>query len=214
IRKITPDGTVTTLPGTAALPGTIESVRHLALDGAGNLYAAGFSRVSKITPSGIITTFKEFNGVQDLKFPITGVAVDGAGAVYVARVAIGVPVPSVTALGWVLRFNAQGTEVRYPGITGVPGSATVEYPAGITADSAGNVFVACAGTVNGKVCSSIKRISPTGDLTIVAGTNANGSADGIGTSASFRRPQGVKLGPQGELLVADTDNHTIRVIAP
>jgi hypothetical protein len=90
----------------------------------------------------------------------------------------------------------------------------VEYPEGIAADAAGNVFVACGGTVNDQVCSSIKKISPSGTLTTVAGTTVPGSADGPGTSATFRRPQGVKIGPQGHLVVADTANHTIRLIAP
>jgi NHL repeat len=41
-----------------------------------------------------------------------------------------------------------------------------------------------------------------------------GSADGDAATARFRSPRGIAAGPDGSVYVADTDNHTIRRIAP
>src|SRR5439155_1548178 len=67
IRKITPAGVVTTLAGTAGMRGSVDGVgaaarfevlTDLAIDGAGNLYAADFGAnvIRKITPAGVVTT--------------------------------------------------------------------------------------------------------------------------------------------------------------
>ena len=48
----------------------------------------------------------------------------------------------------------------------------------------------------------------------VAGYPGKGSADGAGSSALFFGPQGVAVDGAGNIYVADTGNHVIRVVTP
>lgn len=58
----------------------------------------------------------------------------------------------------------------------------------------------------------MRRVTPDGEVTTVAGSGAGGSADGLGTAATFREPWGVAIYPSGALSIADTKNHRIRTI--
>jgi streptogramin lyase len=53
-----------------------------------------------------------------------------------------------------------------------------------------------------------------GVMTRWAGSGIDGTDDGPGDSARFRWPSGLAVGSDGTLYVADTDNHTIRAVAP
>lgn len=158
---------------------------------------------------------------------MVGIATNADGNVYVAERL------SVDTLGgykgWIRRFSSQGVEVPYsvPTSDFHPGAVAVLHPTGIAADAAGNVYVACGGRVSRQIptgsnttCSGIEKVSPSGELSTVAGrsaavgTSGEGSTDGPGPTATFRLPQDVAVGPQGHIVVADTGNHTIRQIAP
>ena len=65
------------------------------------------------------------------------------------------------------------------------------------------------------LCQIIRKISNENNITILAGTSGqSGSEDGQGTSAKFNSPSGVASDSQGNIYVADTDNHLIRKIDP
>ena len=53
-----------------------------------------------------------------------------------------------------------------------------------------------------------------GIVTTLAGQSTSGSADGTGPAASFRSPTGVAVTSSGVIVVADRDNHRIRLITP
>ena len=97
-----------------------------------------------------------------------------------------------------------------PGALDATGSAARFYnPAGVAIDPAGNIYVADS------TRSTIRKVSPTGVVTTVAGTAGSiGAADGNGPAAKFRTPTAVALDPVGNLYVADTGNNTIRMITP
>lgn len=90
--------------------------------------------------------------------------------------------------------------------------ALLSAPTGLAIDSSDNLYVADKGAHN------IKKISPAGQVTIVAGDSADpGRADYVestGTQARFNSPSGVALSADETILyVADTGNHRVRRIS-
>jgi hypothetical protein len=87
-------------------------------------------------------------------------------------------------------------------------SAQFNAPAGLTADSAGNVYVADQN-------NTIRRITPAGVVSTLAGiTGVAGSSDGTGTGALFNNPAGLAVDSNGNLYVTDSANDTIRMVTP
>ncbi len=81
------------------------------------------------------------------------------------------------------------------------------YPGKVLADQAtGRLFVADSNH-NRIIVSSLD-----GALLETIGSGLQGDSDGIFTQARFYRPQGLALGPDNDLYVADTENHEIRVV--
>jgi YVTN family beta-propeller protein len=79
------------------------------------------------------------------------------------------------------------------------------YPYGIAVHANGTVYVADAGN------RRVRAITPAGVTTTLAGSGANGSADGVGTAASFGQPSGLTL-LGNALYVTDYTNNSIRQI--
>jgi streptogramin lyase len=210
IRKITPAGVVTTLPGRATY---IFEPRGVAVDGAGNVYVADSygNTISKITPDGAVTTlagtlFREGStdgdgAVARFNEP-SGVAVDSAGNVYVADT-YNHAIRKITPGGVVMTLA--GTAGAFGNADGTGTAARFYDPSGIAVDSAGNVYVADS------ILNTIRKITPGGVVTTLGGTaGVSGSADGIGTVAQFNSPRGIAIDNSGNLYVADTGNHAIR----
>lgn len=90
---------------------------------------------------------------------------------------------------------------------GTGSAARFNFPSGVAVDGSGNVFV--ADFVN----HTIRKITAIGVVTTLAGTvGGQGSADGTGSAARFNNPQGVAVDGNGNVFVADYNNHTIRKI--
>ncbi|CAI6048405.1 stalk domain-containing protein [Cohnella sp. JJ-181] len=86
--------------------------------------------------------------------------------------------------------------------------ALFDKPLGIVFDAAGNAYVADAGN------NAIRKISPDGKVTTLAGSGLAGNADGKGSAATFASPSDVAVDAAGNVYVADTLNHAIRKISP
>ena len=86
--------------------------------------------------------------------------------------------------------------------------ARFHYPTALAVNAQGITYV--ADTDNHR----IRKILPNGDVITFVGTGQPGYSDGNAAVAQFRRPQGLALGPDGSLYVADTDNHAIRKVSP
>ena len=134
-----------------------------------------------------------------------GVAVDSAGNVYVAET-LGSTIRKVTPGGLVTTLA--GSSGDSGSTDGTGSSARFNHPLGVAVDSAGNVYV--ADTTN----NTIRKVTPNGLVTTLAGsTRFVGGEDGT-TTATFNGPQGVAVDSAGDVFVADTKGHTIRRITP
>jgi sugar lactone lactonase YvrE len=91
-------------------------------------------------------------------------------------------------------------------VTTLPGS--FDAPSGLALDAAGNLFVADTGA------NTIRKISPGGAVTTLAGDGTAGFRDGPTATARFNGPIGVAADDNGNVYVADSYNDRIRVITP
>ncbi|MEK7675975.1 MAG: hypothetical protein AAB676_09110 [Verrucomicrobiota bacterium] len=230
IRQISPAGAVTTLAGQAGAGGDTDGTGHnarfgnfrggpqgVAVDTAGNVYVADTSNcaIRRISPAGEVTTLAGQAGGNDsadgagsaARFGLaSGVAVDPVGNLYVAD----------HAANTIRKIGPGGVVTTLAGLPGEGGSAdgtgsAARFcgPAGMTVDNIGNVYVADS-------CNStIRKISPAGEVTTLAGqAGESGSTDGPGSAARFSGPEGVAVDVTGNVYVGDTGNHTIRKISP
>lgn len=219
IRKITPNGVVSTLAGvpkySGSNDGTGDNARFrnpwaVAVDAAGNVYVADSSNdtIRKIGPGGMVTTLAglagkagsaDGNGAKARFWNPHGVAVDAAGNVFV----------SDTSNDTVRKITPGGLVTTLAGFPGAPGNsdgagarARFSSPQELSVDGAGNVFVADADN------SVIRKITPAGVVSTVAGRASVPAGAGVGVR--FSHPAGVAVDSAGNLYVADTGNHTIR----
>ena len=78
-------------------------------------------------------------------------------------------------------------------------------PQAVAVDASGNFYVADS-------YGLIRKISSTGLVSTLAGSNVSGSSDGQGTAASFNQPSGIAVDKSGNIYVADVGNNEIRKI--
>ena len=86
-------------------------------------------------------------------------------------------------------------------------SAFFNTPSGLAIDSNGNIYVADTGN------NRIRKVTPAGSVTTVAGDGTPGYHDGPAKQARFNGPIGVAVDERGDVFVADTYNDRIRMIA-
>lgn len=213
IRKVTPEGRVTTVAGAAQTTGTTDGTGNaarfdhpwgIAVDGSGNVYVADAENemIRKIRPDGTVSTLAGF--AARFVHP-NDVAVDAAGNVLVAdrdNEAIRIVSPA----GVTTTFA--GSMPEYGNGDGPGSLARFFFPDSVASDSLGNIYVADGN-------HTIRKITPQGVVTTFAGqAGQRGSADGTGSVARFYNPSGVAVDANDNVYVADTNNHTIRKITP
>ncbi|MBI4662405.1 MAG: chitobiase/beta-hexosaminidase C-terminal domain-containing protein [Verrucomicrobia bacterium] len=184
----------------------------LVADRSGNLYVSEFNNhtIRIISPAGEVTTFvgdgtaryNDGKGKEAQLNQPAGLAIDRTGTIYLTewgshRIRKITPGGSVTTLAGSV----------FPGILdGTGPEARFNQPDGIAVDPVGNLYV----TEHGN--HTIRKISPQGRVTIVAGTGLPGYVDGDQSVAQFNAPGGIGLDFGGNLLVADTENHSVRIV--
>ncbi len=214
IRKITPDGVVSTLAGSGK-PGYADGLGKAAsfnspwgitVDAVGNVYVAdnGNSLVRKITPAGMVSTIINHTSGKAATFDsIQGIAVDAAGNIYASTSYL---ISKITPSGIVSTFA--GSDENSGLANGIGTAAFFKGIRGITIDAVGNLYAADGGN------NLIRKITPQGVVSILAGSGAQGKTDGLATAASFNNPAGVAIDALGNVYVADGLNNLVRKITP
>jgi sugar lactone lactonase YvrE len=232
IRKVSPEGMVTTLAGVAGVPGTNDGVgnaarfrnpRRATADKSGNVYVvdSGNHTIRKIAPSGMVTTIAGIPGKAG--------NVDGLGAVAEFNLPSDVAVYNGTNVfvaggenQTVRLLSPVGTNWRVTTFAGVPNGlgtndgaanqARFRFPIGIDVDSSGNVYVADS------VAHTVRKIYLVGSnwfvSTLAGRPDQAGSVDGVGTSAMFHTPIGLTVDGASNVFIGDVDNSTVRKITP
>lgn len=221
LRKVTPAGTVTTIAGSGSvgfadgtgMSASFNSPAGVASDGAGTTFVADTynNAIRKVTPSGSVTTlagsgvvgsFDGAGGTASFSLP-NAVALDAVGSVYVADGANS-KVRKITTSAVVTTLAGSGT---FGSSDGAGASASFGLPSGIAVDVNGNVYVSDA------VNNNIRKVTPAGQVTTLAGSGRAASNDGIGIAASFHGPGGITLDASGTLYVSDSGSRKIRKIS-
>jgi sugar lactone lactonase YvrE len=222
IREIS-GGTVTTLAGQGGVTGFIDGAgtnalfnnpQGIAVDRSNNVYIADTMNftIRKLSGSTVTTlagtagtygATDSTNGGALFNCP-NGIAVDTSGNIYVAD-CLNHVIRLVTPTGAVRTIA--GTAGIWGDVDGTNGAASFFEPEAVLVDSSNNVYVADAGN------HTIREITPSGTnwvVTTIAGTpGASGFADG--NNASFFYPAGLTINTEGNLIVADSGNNTIRI---
>ena len=216
IRRVDRDGTITSIAGTGehgysgdgglATEAALSEPYAVMVDIAGNIYIADADNrtVRRVDPSGIITT-------------VAGTGPRGRGGragigteVYISRpraLAAGNRGEVYIADAWadrVLQLDREGS------ITELVASSQRETRnlGDVTADASGNVYVALPAK------GRIVKVDPSGLETEFAGNGEYGFSgdNGPAVNARFRGARGVAADPYGNLYIADTNSHRIRMV--
>ncbi len=194
----------------------------LAFDHAGNLYVAEREacRIRRIEPNGAVTTlageygaFGSVDGVGAAArfFSPVGLAFDASasGGRLVVADSLNSRIRTINTSTAVVA-NLAGPVVPTRGAdNGLGAGARFNAPRALARDVAGNLFVADRGN------HVVRRISPSGQVTTVAGKAGEpGSLNGVGEGARFNEPEGIAVSADGAILyVSENGNHTIRRLA-
>jgi hypothetical protein len=219
IRGITPAGVVTTLAGSGVAgyqDGPVATAQFsfpsgVAIDANGNVYVADYQNnaIRKIS-GGMVTTLAggtqgdadgtgtaaSFNQPDDI-------AIDNLGNLFVTDWA-NHKIRKVTSAGVVTTFAGSGAAGF---VNGTGTAASFNHPWGIAIDGNNNLYI------GDEYNNMIRKITSNGIVTTLAGTGAQGIANGLGSAATFNAPLGVAVDAAGaNVYVADWQNNVVRKI--
>lgn len=216
---ITSSRLLTTIAGTGEsgyLDGPVGTAKFnfpndVVADTAGALYVSEFNNhtVRKIF-SGTVSTlagagvsgYADATGKEARFNQPAGLALDKAGNLYVSEWG-NQRLRKVTPDGVVSTLAGAGVSGFKNGNAAV---AQFNQPDDLATSANGNIFVVEHGN------HAMRKVSPGGAVTTVAGTGQPGNVDGKGRDAKFSSPAGLAIDAAGNLIVADTGNNTIRKI--
>jgi streptogramin lyase len=211
IRKIAPDGTVSTFAGKRGASGTRDGKGNNALfsqptavtiDGSGNLFVTDGVAIRKITPDADVSTVTtlpagDFGG-DNRRYP-GGIAADGSGNLIVTTANDTRRIRIANPNQWT-KLESGAAEIL-PGVTD-------PVTRGVAVDPDDTAWVA---DLRRGISSATSGASSLKQFTATSG-NA-GKADGNASQATFEQVVGLCVDKNGNLYAADAVNNTIRKIA-
>ncbi len=228
IRRVTPTGVISTYAGSgtggsegdggSAIGARFRNPRRIAVTANGTLYIAdtGDHRVRRVTPNGTITAYAGTgnqgltgDGALAVNAQLDspeGLAVDAAGNLYIADVG-NLRVRRVTPGGVISTYAGNGDFIS-TGNGGQAVNAGLAGPTSLAVDSANNLYI-------GEQGGRIRRVTPAGIISTIAGTGTLGYTGdgGLATTARLGAIRGLAVDAAGNILIADTDNRRIRKIS-
>ena len=193
----------------AGVQASIGAPRGVTADHSGNVYFTSLNCLFKLDAAGTLTrvagnaragyagdggpaTAAQFNSPA-------GVAMDAAGSLYIADPR-NMAIRKVDTQG-VISTDVGGNSFRLPGVV------MVTNPSGVSVDAAGNQYMADAG-------SNVVWKRDAQEITTVAGNGTSGYAGdgGPATNARLNAPAAAAADANGNLYIADTNNHCIRKV--
>jgi sugar lactone lactonase YvrE len=215
----------TPIPATKA-PLQLFLAHGLAADDLGNLYIAdggrgpnfGNNLLMRISPDGSLTIIGgngiygfSGDGGQATNAALSnpdGLAVDRAGNVFFIDFDM-CRVRKITTDGVISTVAGTGN-CEHSGAGGVGTNLALAFPQGLAVDPNGNLFIADTDS------SRVRRLSPSGIVTTIAGNGTCGflGDGGFATSAQLCNPSSLVLDSSGNLFVSDQGNHRVRKISP
>jgi gliding motility-associated-like protein len=221
IRKITPQGFVTTFAGSGAAGAanetganaTFTNPNGVTIDASGNIYVAdsGNQLIRSITPTGAVSTLAgsgstgDRDGKQSASFDFPNdLVADNPGNLYVSNYAS----QEMRRIGpdGIVHTVAGNPLIGFKDGTGP--TAQFYNPGGITIDASGNIIICDVGN------DAIRKMTPDSVVTTIAGTGSKGYADGQGTNAAFNYPANITIDQLGNMYVSDSFNYLVRKISP
>ena len=224
IRKVDQAGVVTTVAGICCgssydgvgAAASFSTPNGITVDSANNLYVADTSAhvIRKIAPDYAVSTLPLRLGMDGYSGFLDGAAAialfdrpvaitaDASGTIYVND-------DGNCAIRKIEPNNIVSTLVGEPqeGTGACSSNPTFQALTGISTAADGNLYVATY------VYSTVEQVSPSGQVTVLAGSHGNrGFTDGIGSAARFNHITGVGADANGNVYVADSHNNTIRKI--
>jgi hypothetical protein len=213
IRKVTPDGVVTTIANDAIYSQSLlfGNIYGIAVDQQGDVYDIEYNIVRKTTPTNsILFAGQLLEGYQDglgtaADFNVIGpLAMDNKGNLFVSDydTSYHPHLREITPAGQVSTLTLQDN-------TGYAGTALPNnyYLYSVTVNPQGGFYM----TANGN--NMIKKVDAQGNVTVFAGSTI-GFTDGAGSTALFGTITSLACDTGGNLYVADASNNAIRMVTP
>jgi RHS repeat-associated protein len=213
LRKVTPDGTISTIASGFYNPMAI------TIGPDGNIYVADLDRyrICKVTPDGVMTTVAGGAGPGRYYIPDgqpatsgsigrpAGVAVGRDGTIYFSE-AVYNKIRIVGTDGIIHTYAGTGVQ-GFSGDGGLATEAQFRGAMGLALDQKGNLYIADEG--NGR----IRKVTPAGIITTIAGTLGSGGGN-LEPRDVLHRPYAVTAAPDGCIYICDMSNSRIRRLNP
>lgn len=176
------------------------SIAAILVKPIGDLYVAnlGNFNIAKVTPAkqtsvfaGSTEGYVDATGTAAKFSSPTNIAVDGIGNLYVTDLH---RIRKITNTGVVTTLAGSDVDGN---IDGKGTAAQFGFMAGITSDIDGNVYVTDRKYLN------VRKITPDGVVTTLAGSGTAGLTDGAGATAQFFNPKGIAIDQSGNVFVTD-----------